>query len=149
MEPAPVHLHAWGDGATPTGVASVLAGIGVSLQDDRGWELALSRPVAPHLPIATLEHLAILTALEVAAELGALRITIHCDSSHVISQVTRCILSPESVDVTCRIYRVLQAFRAVDIVPIDREQNIRAHGLARTATYQAHDDVRWWKRGAR
>lgn len=145
MDPAPLALCAYVDGATPAGTASVLAGIGVSLADEQGELFAIARPVAATLCIAYLEHLAILTALEIAAEIGAREITVHCDSSNVVSRITHGRARRGCADIRHRVRLALTAFERAFVVFIDGEQNERAHRLARSATYAPLDTIRWRK----
>ena len=144
MNPRPI--SAFVDGSSPPDYASLLGGVGVVLRDAAGDLLTLSRPVSPRLPIHYLEALAVLTALEVAEQLGVLWIIIHCDCSHAIAQLTEvCPPAPGLEDVNRRVQEAMRRFCWVSLVWISREENERAHGLARVGTHMPWDVV--WFRG--
>lgn len=131
-------LFAWVDGSRPPSSTSLLGGVGVALHDHEGELLAISRPASPSLCIDYLEHLAILVALEAGEQIGALWITIHCDASHVIAQLTQVVPpAPGMGEINRRVRLVMRRFCSVSLVLIGREENTRAHELARIATHYA------------
>lgn len=141
MEPAPIRLSAFVDGATPTGFASCLSGVGVVIYDDHGELMSLARPAGPTLTIAYLEHLAILSALEIAREIGVRHITVYCDSTRVVNRIVAGCALRHTAEIRGRVRRLLAEFCEARVVAVSGDDNERAHGLARTATYSALDQI--------
>lgn len=139
-------LRAWSD-ATEGGPGR-LAGIGVCIADEHGELVSVRKPMAPGTDSFRLEYLGVAYALEIAWEMGAARVLVHCDSAHVTTHIAS-QNATKHADLHRRVPALVGAFDECRIVAIPRERNLRAHGLAASATYRVTDSVRWRGMGER
>jgi ribonuclease HI len=149
MNPHPALIWAYVDGSGTLHDSMHLSGVGVAFCDRDGELLTIARPVSRSLSSSYLERLAILTCLEIAAQLQVQNLIIYSDSEHSIKQIMcEKRATPGLADVTNRARRLLRCFAYIELVWFESEANWRAHGLARKACRRTHDSVWSRRKGA-